>query len=80
VQLARELSVTVILIDERRARSYAERAGLIAFGCIGILEMPHRKGALADLRGAYARLVEQKFRIDPRTLQRSLLDLKLPPL
>jgi hypothetical protein len=80
VQLARELGVEVILLDERKARSHAEGAGLVVFGCVGILEMLHRNGALIDLRSAYARLVEQKFRIDLTTLQRSLLDCKLPPL
>ena len=39
--------------------------GLIVFGCVGILEMLHRNGALIDLRSAYSRLVEQKFRIGP---------------
>jgi predicted nucleic acid-binding protein len=80
VQLARELGVAVVLIDERRARRYAEEKGLTALGCIGILEALHRKGALLDLRSAYARLREQKFRIEPTTLERSLRDLKLPPL
>jgi predicted nucleic acid-binding protein len=79
VQLARELGVEAILIDERRARRYAEEKGLIALGCIGILETLHRKGALFDLRSAYAQLLEQKFRIEPKVLERSLRDFKLPP-
>ena len=54
--------------------------GLIAPGCIGILETLHRTGALPDLRSVYARLPEQKFRIEPKTLERSLRNLKLPPL
>jgi predicted nucleic acid-binding protein len=74
------LGVGVVLIDERRARGYAEETGLIALGCIGILEKLHRTGALLDLRSAYARLLEQKFRIEPKTLERSLSDFKLRPL
>jgi predicted nucleic acid-binding protein len=80
VQLARELGIEVVLIDERRARGYAEAKGLITLGCIGILETLHRKGALPDLRSAYMRLLEQKFRIELRMLQQSLRDFKLPLL
>jgi predicted nucleic acid-binding protein len=80
VQLARELGIDVVLIDERKARRYAESTGLIVLGCIGILEMLHRKGALPDLRSAYTRLLEQKFRIELSTLEQSLRYFKLPPL
>jgi uncharacterized protein len=80
VQLARELGVELVLIDERKARGYAEEKDLIALGCIGILEKLHQKGALLDLRSVYGRLLEQKFRIEPKTLERSLRDFKLPPL
>jgi predicted nucleic acid-binding protein len=57
VQLAPELGVEVVFIDERRARDYAEQKGLIALGCTGILETLHRKGVLLDLRSVYARLL-----------------------
>lgn len=80
VQLALEMDVKVVLMDERRARRYAEESGRIALGCIGILEALYRRGALPDLRSAYARLLEQKFRIDPKALERSLRDFMLTPL
>jgi predicted nucleic acid-binding protein len=80
VQLARELGIKVILIDERKARAHGKAAGLITLGCVGILEMLHRRGALTDLRSAYRLLLEQKFRIDVRTLETSLRDLGLPSL
>jgi uncharacterized protein len=80
VRLAQELSIEVVLIDERRARAYAEASGLIALGCIGILEKLHQMGAILDLRASYSRLLEQRFRIETRTLEQSLRDLKLPPL
>jgi predicted nucleic acid-binding protein len=36
--LAEELSADLVLIDEWRARRYAQKRGLSVIGCIGILE------------------------------------------
>jgi predicted nucleic acid-binding protein len=46
VQLAPELGMEVVLIDERRPQGYAESTRLIALGSTGILEMHYRMGAL----------------------------------
>jgi predicted nucleic acid-binding protein len=80
VILAKEVTAGLTLIDERRAREYAKGEGLEVIGCVGILESLHRHGLLADLRGAYARLLDHEFRIDKRVLQESLARLKLTPL
>jgi predicted nucleic acid-binding protein len=77
VILAKEVAAGLSLIDERRARRYAKAEGLETIGCVGILETLHRRGLLADLRGAYMRLLNREFRIDKRTLQESLARLKL---
>jgi predicted nucleic acid-binding protein len=80
VILAKGVAAGLTLIDERRARQYAKGEGLEVIGCVGILETLHRRGLLADLRGAYARLLDHEFRIDKRALQESLVRLKLAPL
>jgi hypothetical protein len=80
VLLAKELRASVVLIDERKARRYAQSLGLITVGCIGILEMLHRKRLIADLRAAYQQLLVVDFRIDLGTLNASLLKFGLKPL
>jgi predicted nucleic acid-binding protein len=80
VLLAKELGAPLVLIDERKARRYAQSLGLITVGCIGILEMLHRKGLIADLRTAYEQLLAVDFRIDLGTLNASLLKFGLKPL
>lgn len=80
ILLAKEVAAGLMLIDERRARRYAKGEGLEVIGCVGILETLHRRGLLADLRDAYARLLDREFRIDKRALQESLAKLKLSSL
>jgi uncharacterized protein len=80
VILAKQLSSDLVLIDEEKARRYAAAEGFNLTGCIGMLESLYRWGELADLRGAYIRLLAQKFRIDLKTLQLSLTKFKLPGL
>jgi hypothetical protein len=80
VRLALELGIAIVLIDERKARRYAEEAGLIALGCIGLLETLHRKGVAPDLRKLYERLLDQDFRIGLETLQDSLRSLGIREL
>ena len=80
VFLAKELSAELTLIDERRARRFARAEGLPVIGCVGILEDLHVRGYLNDLRGAYQRLIQEKSRVDLRTIQNSLAKFKLRPL
>jgi predicted nucleic acid-binding protein len=80
VFLARELSADLVLLDELKARRYAQRESLPVIGCIGILEHLYQKGELKDLREAYQELIQHKTRIDLRTLQSSLAMFNLPPL
>jgi predicted nucleic acid-binding protein len=72
ILLAKEVAAGLMLIDERRARRYAKSEGLEVVGCVGILETLHQRGFLADLREAYARLLDHEFRIDKRALLGSL--------
>ena len=77
VALAKELSADLVLIDERRARRYADEEGLAIVGCVGMLEDLYERGLLSDLRGAYKQLVQNKARIDLQTLQDSLTKFNL---
>lgn len=80
VQLAKELGIELVLMDEWRGRRLAKQAGLAVVGCVGILEELYRRGTLADLRQAYQELLNQNIRIDLRTLQSSLKQFNLSPL
>jgi predicted nucleic acid-binding protein len=78
--LAKELPADLVLLDERRARRFAQEEGLAVAGCIGILEDLFERGELKDLRAAYQELIRHKARIDRQTLQSSLGKFNLRPL
>lgn len=50
VALATEMSAGLVLIDEWKARRYAQREGLPVIGCVGILEDLYEQGKLTDLK------------------------------
>ena len=80
VALAKDLSADLVMIDEWRARRFAQDEGLAVVGCIGILENLYDRGLMSDLRRAYEQLIQSKTRIDLRTLQNSLAKFGLLPL
>lgn len=80
VILAKELSADLVLMDERKARHYAQQEGLAVIGCVGILEKLYEGRHLSSLREVYRRLVKHRMRIDLDTLQRSLDRFELPRL
>jgi predicted nucleic acid-binding protein len=77
VQLAQELEIETILMDEWRGRRLAKQSGLAVVGFVGILEELYRCGSLPNLAQAYEELLRQNMRIDPQILQRSLQSLNL---
>ena len=64
IQLALELGVGIVLIDEATGRSYAESLHLEVRGTLGILERGSRLG-LTTFRAALAKLEQTSFRISP---------------
>jgi predicted nucleic acid-binding protein len=64
IQLALELGVGIVLIDEAAGRSCAEALHLEVRGTLGILERGSRLG-LTSFRSALAKLEQTSFRISP---------------
>lgn len=64
IQLALELRVGIVLIDEAAGRSRAEALHLEVRGTLGILERGARLG-LTTFRTALAKLEQTSFRVSP---------------
>ena len=80
VLLAKELSASLTLIDERKGRTLAAREGLALCGSIAVLENGYRKKYVNDLRQTYLDLLAAKVWISPKKLDQSLTSLGLLPL
>ena len=80
ILLARELGANPVLLDDYKARKLATAEGLDVLGSIGLLEILHRRGHLADLRTAFWQLLAHNVYIDQRLLDRRLRALGFPPL
>lgn len=80
ILLARQLSAELALVDDRRARRLAARAGIAFSGSIAVLESGYRQKYFSDLRDVYLRLLEGGTRMSRDLLNRSLSDFGLPPL
>ncbi|MEQ1473095.1 MAG: DUF3368 domain-containing protein [Candidatus Acidiferrum sp.] len=78
--LAKELSASPVLLDDHRARNLAKAEGLEVLGSVGLLETFYLRHYLADLRGAFRRLLLHNVYIDQRLLDRRLRSFSLPPL
>jgi predicted nucleic acid-binding protein len=72
ITLALFVSADLILLDDKKARFAARKAGLKMAGCVGLLEAGFRRGQIADLRAVYDRLIEQGIRIEESLLRESL--------
>jgi predicted nucleic acid-binding protein len=72
ILLARELTASVALIDERRARRLAATEGLAVSGSIAVLESGFRKKYVSDLREVYRQLLAANIWIDQKKLNQSL--------
>jgi predicted nucleic acid-binding protein len=68
ISLASELTGSMVLIDDRAARSVAAQNNLAFTGTIGILERAAEKGLLIDVRNAFHRLLQTNFRVEPGTV------------
>jgi predicted nucleic acid-binding protein len=80
VVLAQALAADLAIIDERGARNFARERKVAVMGCVGILELGHRRGIVSDLRAAYGDLLRAGIRIDQGILNASLASCGLPPI
>jgi predicted nucleic acid-binding protein len=80
ILLAQELSADVVLLDDYHARKLARRGGFQVRGSLGLLEIFHRRGYLADLREVFRQLLSENVYIDRRLIEHRLRTLGLPPL
>ena len=71
IELALQLGIDLVLIDERSGRQRARELQLKVRGTVGILEQSARLGK-TDLQAALGRLGETNFRLSP-TLRKTLL-------
>jgi predicted nucleic acid-binding protein len=68
ISLALELSIPVILMDERRGRLAAKKCGITAIGILNILDTADRRGFL-DFEDAMIRLRQTNFHVDPALIE-----------
>lgn len=78
--LAREIGADLILLDDLRARKFAQKQGIRVQGSIAVLEASYRRGQIADLRQAYAHMLQAGVYLDRDLLNRILVSLALAPL
>jgi predicted nucleic acid-binding protein len=72
IQLAASLHADLLLMDDRKGASAAQRKGLRVTGTLGILDLAAQRG-LADFAGAVEQLRQTNFRV-PRAVLESLLE------
>jgi predicted nucleic acid-binding protein len=69
IVLFREAAAHLLLIDERRARAYAEREGLPVTGTVGILRRARERGLVPAVAPLLDELRAQGFRITARLVE-----------
>jgi len=80
ILLAKELSASLALIDDLKARRLAVTEGVTLGSSISCLELGYRRGHFNDLRQLYVQLLSSNIRITREILNRSLATLNLPRL
>ena len=79
ILLAKQLRADTVLLDDQKARAFAKAEGLRVQGSVGLLEMFYHRGHLADLRGAFRKLLASSY-LDRLLLENRLRILGLGPL
>ncbi len=72
IVLAKELGVSLVLMDELKGRRVARTEGLEVRGTIAILESLFQKGEIVDLRDAFEKLLKAQAYLDRVLLNRRL--------
>jgi predicted nucleic acid-binding protein len=80
IALAKAMPADWVVLDERAARQLATNHQLNVIGCVGILELAHRRKLVPDLRATYAQMLTKGVYIAPAILNLSLAACGLPAL
>jgi len=78
VILYKEISADFLLIDDKKARNFAENFDINCVGTIGLLSVAKDKGLVRELRPIFECFIENK-RFYSRSLLNSILELKQEP-
>lgn len=70
--LAEELEARLVILDERKARRYAERLGLPLTGTLGVLLLAKEAGRIDSVSACVVRLQEAGLFFSPELLRRTL--------
>jgi predicted nucleic acid-binding protein len=63
IALALETENSLVILDDKRARTYAKNVGLNYTGIIGLLRLGYRKGLIQDIDPIIADLKSIRFRL-----------------
>ena len=74
--LAKEKKADLILLDEKRARKTARRAGFKVMGILGILIISKDKGFIASVKPFIEKLNRQGFRLSDKVIKRTLKETR----
>lgn len=72
IALALELDASLLLVDERLARRYAQRVGLSISGTLGVLLKAKERGLIAELRPLIQRLLEGRIYLGEDIVRKAL--------
>ena len=70
--LAKEKQADLILIDEKKARKMARRAGFKVMGILGLLLVSKRNGFISNIKAFIDELNKQGFRLSNRVIKKIL--------
>ena len=74
--LAKEKKADLILLDEKRARKTARRAGFKVMGILGILVISKDKGFIPSVKPFIEELNSQGFRLSEKVIERTLKEAR----
>ena len=74
--LAKEKKADLILLDEKRARKTARRAGFKVMGILGILVISKNKGFISSVKPFIEELNKQGFRLSEKVIKRTLKEAR----
>lgn len=72
VVLAKEKRADLVLLDEKRARKAARRAGFNVMGVLGLLVTAKRRKLIPWVEPFVKELLNQGFRLSPKVVERAL--------